>query len=42
MAELKKEVIKAQDDKKSIVNQELLIEEQESPQDEIESEVKED
>ena len=42
VGEVKKEEIKPQDDKKSIVNQELLIEEQESPQDEIESEVKED
>ena len=42
VAELKKEEIKPQEDKKSIVNQESLIEEQENPQDEIESEVKED
>ena len=41
-AELKKEEIKPQDDKKSIVNQELLIEEQENPEDERKSEVKED
>ena len=33
-AELKKEEIKPQDDKKSIVNQESLIEEQENPEDE--------
>ncbi len=42
VAELKKEEIKPQEDKKSIVNQESLIEEQENPQDAIESEVKED
>ena len=42
VTELKKEKIKPQDDKKSIVNQELLIEEQEKPEDEIKSEVKED
>ncbi len=42
VAELKKEEIKPQEDKKNIVNQESLIEEQENPQDEIESEVKED
>ena len=41
-AELKKEEIKPQDDKKSILNQELLIEEQENPEDERKSEVKED
>ena len=41
-AELKKEEIKPQDDIKSIVNQELLIEEQENPEDERKSEVKED
>ena len=41
-AELKKEEIKPQDDKKSILNQELLIEEQEKPEDERKSEVKED
>ena len=41
-AELKKEEIKPQDDKKSIINQELLIEEQEKTNDEIKSEVKED
>ncbi len=41
-AELKKEEIKPQDDKKSIVNQELLIEEKEKPADENKSEVKED
>ena len=41
-AELKKEEIKPQDDKKSILNQELLIEEKEKPQDEIKSEVKVD
>ena len=42
VAELKKEEIKPQDDKESIVNQELLIEEQEKPGDERKSEVKED
>ena len=42
VAELKKEEIKPQDDKNSIVNQELLIEEQEKPEDEIKIEVKED
>ena len=42
VAEVKKEEIKPQEDKKSIVNQESLIDEQENPQDEIESEVKED
>ena len=42
VAELKKEEIKPQDDKKSILNQELLIEEQENPEDERKSEVKED
>ena len=42
VAELKKEEIKPQDDKKSIVNQELLIEEKEKPEDERKSEVKED
>ena len=42
VAELKKEEIKPQEDKKSVVNQESLIEEKENPQDEIESEVKED
>ena len=41
-AELKKEEIKPQDDKKSILNQELFIEEQEKSEDEIKSEVKED
>ena len=41
-AELKKEEIKPQDDKKSILNQELFIGEQEKPEDEIKSEVKED
>ena len=41
VAELKKEEIKPQDYKKNIVNQELLIEEQEKPQDDIKSEVKE-
>ena len=40
--ELKKEEIKPQDDKKSILNQELLIEEQENLEDERKSEVKED
>ena len=42
VAEIKKEEIKPQDDKKSIVNQELLIEEQKSPEDERKSEVKEE
>ena len=42
VAEVKKEEIKPQEDKKSIVNQESFIQEQENPQDEIESEVKED
>ncbi len=42
VAELKKEEIKPQDDKNSIVNQELLIEEQEKPEDERKIEVKED
>ena len=42
VAELKKEEIKPQDDKKSIVNQELLIEEQDNPEDERKSEVKDD
>ena len=41
-AELKKEEIKPQDDKKSIVNQEFLIEEQENKEGERKSEVKED
>ena len=41
-AELKKEEIKPQDDKKSILNQELLIEEKEETEDERKSEVKED
>ena len=41
-AELKKEEIKPQDDKKSILNQELLIEEQGKPEDERKSEVKEE
>ena len=39
---LKKEEIKPQEDQKSILNQELLIEEQEKPEDERKSEVKED
>ena len=42
VSELKKEEIKPQDDKKSILNQELFIEEQEKPEDEIKSEFKED
>ena len=42
VAENKKEEINPQDDTKSIVNQELLIEEQEKPEDEGKSEVKED
>ena len=42
VAELKKKEIKPQDDKKSIVNQELLIEEQEKQEDAIKNEVKED
>ena len=41
-AEIKKEEIKPQEDQKSILNQELLIEEQENPEDERKSEVKED
>ena len=42
VAELKKEEIKPQDDKKSIVNQELLIEEQENQEEGRKSEIKED
>ncbi len=42
VGEVKKEEIKPQDDKKSIVNQELLIEAQENQEGERKSEVKED
>ena len=42
VAELKKEEIKPQDEQKSIINQEVLKEEQEETEDEIKSEVKEE